>query len=196
VPSRAKSESKAPGLRVELSPGPTWLRRALVVIGALYIGAMFLEGSGSTLDRTIPRPLLFFCQIAKLFPHAATFSIEYRAQGYTCAGRVLELDVRPFFPIHADDKENRFDRAMFFYRQDRTVMQALETYVMREHNRSDPDKIGGVVFMSLRIPLPAPGSKFDRYQQKPLADYPSDYRKVWYATPHDKVLQRCREGSP
>jgi hypothetical protein len=156
---------------------------------------MFLEGSGAQLHRVLPRPVLFFCQIAALFPHAATFSIEYRAQGYTCGNRVVELDLRPFFPIHAEDKENRFDRAMHFYRQDRTVMQALETYVLREHNRSDPDKIGGVSFMSLRIPLPAPGAPFPRYERKPLSDYPPEYRKIWYATPHDTVLRRCREGN-
>jgi hypothetical protein len=195
VPTRARSESKAPAPKVELSPGPSGLRRVLVVAGAFYIGSVFLEGSGASLDRTLPRPILFFCQIAKLFPNAATYSIEYRAQGYGCNGRVAELDVRPFFPIHADDKENRFDRALFFYRQDRTVMQALEAYVMREHNRDDPDKIGGVSFMSLRIPIPPPGAHFDRYERKPLADYPADYRKVWYTTPHDTVLRHCRGGT-
>jgi hypothetical protein len=164
------------------------------VLGGFYIAAMFLEGAGSSLHRVLPRPFLFFCQIAALFPHAATHSIEYRAQGYTCSNRVVELDLRPYFPIHADDKENRFDRAMYFYRQERTVMQALEAFVRREHNRSDPDKIGGVSFMSLRIPLPAPGSPFPRYRRLPLADYPAEYRKVWYVTPHDTVLRRCREG--
>jgi hypothetical protein len=163
-------------------------------LGFLYIAAMFLEGAGASLGKVLYRPLLFFCQIAALFPHAATHSIEYRAQGYTCNGRVVELDLRPFFPIHADDKENRFDRAMFFYRQERTVMQALEAYVMREHNRSDPDKIGGVVFMSLRIPVPAPGVRFTRYERKPLSDYPAELRKIWYVTPHDTVLRRCQEG--
>jgi len=163
------------------------------LLGGFYIAAMFLEGAGTPLHHVLPRPLLFFCQISALFPHAATHSIEYRAQGYTCGNRVVEIDLRPYFPIHADDKENRFDRAMFFYRQDRTVMQALEAFVMREHNRSDPDKIGGVSFMSLRIPLPAPGSSFPRYRRLPLADYPAEYRRVWYHTPHDTVLRRCRD---
>jgi hypothetical protein len=181
-------------VRVHPAPGPPLLRQALAVLAALYIGAMFVEGTGGSLSRWVYRPLLFFCQVAALFPHAATHSIEYRAEGYTCHPRVVELDLRRFFPIHPDDKENRFDRAMHFYRQERAVMQALEGYVMREHNRSDPDKIGGVVFMSLRIPLPRQGTDFARYQRKPLADHPPEERKVWYVTPHELVLRRCKEG--
>jgi hypothetical protein len=168
----------------------------LAWVGGFYIVAMFCEGAGASVAHLLPRPLLFFCQIAALFPHAATHSIEYRAQGYTCSGRVIELDLRPFFPIHAEDKENRFDRAMHFYRQERPVMQALEAFVMREHNQSDPDKIGGVAFLSLRIPVPAPGSPFARYQRLPIGEYPAEYRKVWYVTPHDTVLRRCRGGEP
>jgi hypothetical protein len=195
VPRASSRPPKPPPLRVELGARPHWLRRLLVVVGGFYVAAMFFEGSGlMQLHRLVPRPFLFFCQIASLFPHAATHSIEYRAQGYTCNNRVVELDLRPYFPIHADDKENRFDRAMFFYRQERTVMRALEAYVMREHNRADPDKIGGVSFLSLRIPLPPPGQPYPRYERKPLSDYPAEYRKVWYVTPHDTVLRRCREG--
>ena len=102
--------------------------------------------------------------------------------------------MRPYFPIHSDDKESRFDRAMFFYRTDKPTMEALESYVMREYNRTEADKIGGVVFMSLRIPIPAPGTPFPRYERVPLADHPKEQRKVWYVTPHDLVLQRCKEG--
>ncbi len=69
---------------------------------------MFFEGSGlMQLYGAVPRPALFFCQIAALFPHAATYSIEYRAQGHTCNSRVVQLDLRPYFPIPADDKGTR-----------------------------------------------------------------------------------------
>lgn len=182
--------------RVASSPGPPALRLALALAGGFYIAAVFMEGSGASLHRVVYRPILFFCQIAALFPRAATHTIEYRAEGYPCQGGVVEVDVRPFFPLHADDKESRFDRAMFFYRNDRATMEALETYVMREYNRANPDKIGGVIFMSLREPIPAPGSSFPRYERTPLSEHPSKQRKIWYVTPHDKVLQRCREGTP
>ncbi len=193
VPSPKNPESRS---ELALAPGPPALRRALLALGGAYIAATFLEGVGAQLHRLVWRPLLFFCQIAALFPTAATHSIEYRAQGYACSNRVLEVDVRPFFPIHADDKESRFDRAMFFYRTDRPTMEALEAYVLREYNRTEPDKLGGVVFLSLRIPVPKPGSPFPRYERKPLADYPSEQRKVWYFTPHDTVQRRCKEGGP
>jgi hypothetical protein len=197
---RGRSKARSPGQPepakdVALGPGLPALRRTLVALGGAYIAAMFLEAVGGQLHRLVWRPLLFFCQIAALFPTAATHSIEYRAQGYTCDNRVVEVDVRPFFPIHADDKESRFDRAMFFYRNDRPTMEALEAYVMREYNRTQPDKLGGVVFLSLRIPVPKPGGPFPRYERKPLVDYPSEQRKVWYFTPHETVLKRCKEGS-
>jgi hypothetical protein len=38
------------------------------------------------------------------------------ARGWRCdLERYEEIDVRPYFPIHSDDKESRFDCAMFFY---------------------------------------------------------------------------------
>jgi hypothetical protein len=100
--------------------------------------------------------------MAALFPKAATHSIEYRAQGYTCSGPIREIDLRPYFPIHADDKENRFSRAMHFVRDEPTAMEALEAYVMREYNRSETDKIGGVSFVGLYVPIPALGTPFSR----------------------------------
>jgi hypothetical protein len=192
--ARPQKENVEEKIAIEVSPGPRWLRRALAALGCFYVAAVFLEGAGVQLSGLVFRPVLFFCQIAALFPHAATYTIEYRAEGYTCGGRVVEVDVRPYFPIHADDKENRFDRAMHFYRNDKPVMEALESYVMREYNRSEPDKIGGVIFLSLRIPIPPPGSPFPRYERVPLADHPKEQRKVWYVTPHDLVMKRCKEG--
>jgi hypothetical protein len=73
-------------------------------------------------------------------------------------------------------------------------MEALEAYVMGQYNRADPEKIGGVVFMSLRIPIPPPDSSFARYERRPLADHPKDQRKVWYVTPHETVVERCKGG--
>jgi hypothetical protein len=195
-PKKEKREKKPEEkISLEVSPGPPFLRLVLAALGTLYIAAVFCEAVGWQLHGLVYRPVLFFTQIAALFPKAATHSIEYRAEGYTCDGHVVEIDVRPFFPLHADDKENRFDRAMHFYKEDKRTMEALEAYVMREYNWNRPDKIGGVVFLSLRVPIPPPGTPFPRYERVPLADHPKEQRKVWFFTPHDVVLQRCKEGA-
>lgn len=192
-PPKKKKES-APAIEVAPSPGPPLLRLALTVASALYIAGVFIEGAGGHLDRIVFRPILFFCQIAALFPYAATHRIEYRAEGLPCRGPAFEVDVRPFFPIHADDKESRFDRALHFYRSDRPTMEALESYVRSGYNREASEKIAGVVFLSLRVPIPAPGSSFSRYERAPLADFPKEQRKVWYATSRDVVNDRCARG--
>ena len=192
-----KQKDDAQAIAIALAPGPPWLRLALTVAGALYVFAVFLEGAGgSRLHRFLPRPLLFFCQIAELFPKAATHRIEYRAEGLPCEGPAFEVDVRPFFPIHADDKESRFDRALFFYRSDRQAMDALEQYVMRSYNERAQKKIAGTVFLSLRVPLPEPGSAFPRFERVPLAEFPKDQRKVWFTTARDVENSRCGEVAP
>jgi hypothetical protein len=205
-PPKKKKES-APSIAIARSPGPPWLRVVLGIAGALYIACVLIEampsvprarGSGRRLHLydVVPRPVLYFTQIAKLFPYAATYRTEYRAEGLPCDGPAFELDVRPFFPIHSDDKESRFDRALHFYRQDRPTMEALEHYVVDRYNSSGGGKIEGVMFLSLRVPIPTPGTPFPRYERAPLADFPKEQRKVWYATSRDVVNQRCGEVKP
>jgi hypothetical protein len=189
-----KKKDTAPTVTVATSPGPPLLRLALTIASALYIAGVFIEGAGGHLDRLVFRPALFFCQIAALFPHGATHRIEYRAEGLPCQGPAMEVDVRPLFPIHADDKESRFDRALHFYRNDRPTMEALESYVRTGYNRDASTKIAGVVFLSLRVPIPPPGTPFARYERAPLADFPKEQRKVWYATSRDVVNERCAKG--
>ena len=199
APSAGAESVRAPRRQsgdIALSPGPAWWRLALTAAAAFYIGAVFIEGSGGHLDRIVYRPILYFCQIAALFPRAATHRIEYRAEGLPCDGPAFEVDVRPFFPMHADDKESRFDRALHFYRNDRPTMEALEKYVMSAYNRSNPDKIAGLVLLSLRVPIPSPGSSFPRYARAPLADFPAEQRKVWYATSRHVVDRRCKGSDP
>jgi hypothetical protein len=194
-PAKKQKES-APSLDVAPSPGPPWLRFVLAIVAGLYIFGVFVEGAGGgRLDRVVYRPVLFFCQIAALFPRAATHRIEYRAEGLPCSGPAFEVDVRPFFPIHADDKENRFDRALHFYRNDRRTMEALERYVARSYNAGATQKIAGTVFLSLRIPIPPPGTPTPRYERAPLANFPKEQRKVWYATSRDVVNERCQSGA-
>ena len=171
--------------------------RIVTVLAAAYAVLVWLEGAGLKLaDVILPRPLRFFVQEAELFPHAARDVIEWRAEAWRCdLGRFEELDVRPFFPIRRDDKESRFYRAMFFHYRQRRVLEAMDEFLVREQNRAHPDQpIGGVMLLSLRIPIPPAGTAAPRYQRLPLADYPQDVqRKYWYVTGSSEREQRCAE---
>src|SRR4051794_6469738 len=177
---------------VAVSKLPKGVRRALVGVACVYLAGVFFEGIGKTfLQSILYRPFIYFAQIAALFPRIATYSIEYRAEGYRCDGQVSEIDVRPYFPIHADDKESRFERAMHFFMKDKSTLGVLDAYITDRYNRDHDLKIGGVVLMSLRIPIPAAGASFARYQRTALSAHPKGERKVWYKTPADVVLGRC-----
>ncbi len=174
-------------------------RRVRLLLGALaavYLGGVWLTAAGSALpERLLPRPARYFTQIACLFPRAAEAVIDYRAEGLDCAsGRFREIDVRPLFPIHADDEESRFHRAMFFYRRDRKTLEALDEYLTSGHNARAPGAapIGGVLLLSLRIPLPDAGGPIERYQRKPLSDHPPAIKNYWYRTPRELAQRRCQ----
>ena len=189
------------------SPGPRWLRLAVGFAGGVYLAAIFLGSAGSSLpQKHLPRPLLFFTQVACLFPRAATYSIEYRATGFACdEQRYRELDYRKHFPIHADDKESRYHRVGHFYRKNAQVMKALEDYLVERHNalaRGDQSAgdgidgpIGGIQVVMLRIPFPEPGDRIERYARTPLADVPREWRKIWYLTPRSRRAERCAEAT-
>src|SRR5580700_8538445 len=141
-------------------------RLALGAVATAYLAGVWLDGVGSTLpSHFLPRVPNYFLQIAALFPNAATMSIDYRAEAYVCADRKWEeLDTRPYFPIDPDDKENRFQRVMHFFRAHRPTMQALDGYLVASHNGGahadgipSDRPIGGIRVQSLRIPLPKPG---------------------------------------
>ncbi|WP_438016247.1 hypothetical protein WMF18_36195 [Sorangium sp. So ce315] len=179
-----------------------WLARAL---GALYLASILLAAAGSPLpERLLPRTALYFTQIARLFPYAALSSIDHRAEGFRCSDRAwVEIDTRPYFPISAGDKENRFYRAMHFFRQNRPVLQALDEFLVARHNArltagitegTAGGRIGGVRLSSLRLPLPEPGQRFPRHERRPLDTMPEELRKVRYHTPQLKRRARCEEA--
>jgi hypothetical protein len=176
---------------------PRWLQRAATVLGALYLAAIWMEAAGMHAAlRALPLPARFFVQVAELFPHAAPDAIEWRALAWRCAlGRFEELDVRPFFPIRRDDKESRFHRAMFFHYRQPRVLGALDDFITRAQNRLHPEaRIGGVMLLSLRIPIPPLGARVPRYQRLAVAAYPAEVaRKYWYATDPDARERRCAE---
>src|SRR5690606_2013318 len=107
------------------------------------------------------------------------------------------IDVRPFFRIDRDNKENRFHRALQFYRRERVVMRALDDYVVERHNAVRKDVIGGARFLSLRLSYPAPGERITPYERLPLASHGRDVRHEWYWTPKSRRVARCAaEGAP
>ena len=92
---------------------PRWLRRVSVALAVAFLSLLWLDAVGAGTSRALPLSLRPFVQVAQLFPNAAENVIEWRILGFRCAtGKFEELDVRPFFPIHADDKESRFERAL------------------------------------------------------------------------------------
>jgi hypothetical protein len=176
---------------VEPPWAPRWLGRVSVGLAAVFLSLVWLDAAGAGTSRALPPPVRQFVQVAQLFPLAADNVIEWRAEGYRCAtGKFEELDVRPFFPIHADDKESSFDRALFFYLKTPRVLGALDEYLARRQNETGPP-IGGVMIMSLRLPLPPLGEAGERYQRQPLDSYPREWRRYWYTTPTAARESRC-----
>jgi hypothetical protein len=175
------------------------------VLGGAYLAGVWLEGVGSTLPASLlPRTPLYFLQIAALFPHAATNVIDYRAEGWVCQDHAWrEIETRPYFPLDPDDKENRFQRVMHFFRENRPTMHALDDYLVDGHNAGghadgipDDRKLGGIRVLSLRLPLPEPGAVLTRLTHKPLADYAPTVRKNWYHTTQTKRSERCGYKDP
>ncbi|HEV3032219.1 MAG TPA: hypothetical protein VG319_11290 [Polyangia bacterium] len=197
VDSQERAAPRAPAEARAEPWTPLWLRRAGALAGALYLAAIWLAAVKPALpERVLPRPVLFFTQVAELFPNAAIDSIEWRARGWRCAlGRFDEVDVRPFFPIRQDDKESRFDRAMFFHHRQRPVLVALDRYITSAQNHMRPaERIGGVMLLSLRVPIPPLGETGPRWRWMPLDEYPpSVERRYWYTTSMEARTRRCEE---
>jgi hypothetical protein len=173
---------------------------ALTALADAYLAGVWLDGVGSTLpSQVLPRVANYFLQVAALFPKAATMSIDYRAEAWVCTDKKWEeLDTRPYFPIDPEDKENRFQRVMHFFRDERTTMRALEAYLVDRHlsgkglDGIDALKaLGGVRMLSLRIPLPSPGEPLERSRRVPLADVPAGERHGFYHTRRSEIAARC-----
>jgi hypothetical protein len=175
-------------------------RYALRVLAATYLVGLWLDGIGCEIpSRALPRPAEYFMQVAALFPDAATAASEYRAEGWICADqRWQELDSRPYFPLDPDDKENRFQRALRFYRDEPLVLHALDDYLVERHNAGLHDDgiprdrvIGGARIVLVRVPIPRPGTPIERLARRPLADFAKDETRVLYHTPKARLDQRC-----
>lgn len=175
-------------------------RVALRVLAGAYLAGVWLDGAGTGIPaRLLPRMANYFLQVSALFPVSAVASIDYRAEAYVCGDSTWEeVDTRPYFPIDPDDKQNRFNRVMHFFRENRKTMNALDAYLVESHNSARFDDgiphdhpIGGVRLLSLRIPLPSPGAPLERVSRHPLSYYPEEQRKIFYHTPRSKLTERC-----
>ena len=167
-------------------------RGVWVTIAGIYLVTVWLDGVGSTWPaKMTPRPWVYFAQVAALFVNSSPKVIDYRAEGWSCSERRwTEIDVRPHFQIDSENKENRFQRALQFYRKNRMVMQALDDFVVKRQNATGPT-IGGVRFASLRLDYPKPGQHVAPYERNPLATYSKNQRHDWYWTPKPRRIQRC-----
>jgi hypothetical protein len=202
VPGKKRKKSKRTADAIAaLSPAAQARRRlargSLVVLAALYLLTVWLDGVGSTVPhKLMPRTWVFFAQVSALFTTASPKIVDYRAEGWVCSERRwVEIDLLPYFPLDAGNKENRFQRALQFYRRNRTVMHALDDFVVHHHNaRGSEPSIGGVRFLSLRIPYPPPGAHVEPYAVRPVSAYAKDERKDWYFTPRSRRAERCGEG--
>ena len=190
--SRPKEEPVATGW------GPRGFRLALAVAAAAYYAMLFVA-SDCGLSERVPGPVRFFAQAACLFPEALETAIEYRAEVWSCRERkFVPFDPRPDFPIRAEDKESRFQRLGHFYRRIAPVMEALDAFLVERHNaRAEPvdgvdGPIGGMRFLSLRMPIPAPGQPAARYVYDPLGlPPPGSEQKPWFMTAGSTRAKRC-----
>jgi len=182
--------------------GPAPIRMGLALLALGYFFLLIADQARLPALRSIvPGPVLFFGQIADLFPSASSGIIEYRAEGWLCGGRrYVELDMGRLFPMLAGNKENRFYRLMHFYKRSRKVLGALDEYCARRYppiaGPDGPDRIGGVRFLSLILPLPGGPGEVARYARKPLSEYPGLEPKVWYRTPARIAAARCSDPVP
>lgn len=169
-------------------------------LAGAYLTGVWLDGAGTGIPaHVLPRAANYFLQVSALFPVSAVASIDYRAEGYVCGDRAwVELETRPYFPIDPADKQNRFNRVMHFFRENRKTMTALDSYLVENHNSGKFDDgiprdrpIGGVRLMSLRIPLPSPGTSLERVSRHPLSYYPEEQHKIFYYTPRSSLAERC-----
>jgi hypothetical protein len=75
------------------------------------------------------------------------------------------------------------------------VLESLDAYLTREQNHAHPEaRIGGVMLLSLLIPIPPPGAQEPRYQRLPLTEYPEAVtRHYWYTTSAAARTRRCEK---
>jgi hypothetical protein len=179
-------------------------RLAIRVVAVLYLVGLFFDGVGYDPPiRNLPGPLRYAIEVAALFPDASKAVSEYRAEAWVCDDkRWEEIDTRPYFPLHPDDKENRFQRILHFYHDDATTKRALGEFITNAHNDKNSTAgddyiprnklVGGVRLLIVRWPIPTPGDKLTEYSIVPLAHIRSDAtRGVFYEPTKAELATGC-----
>ncbi len=205
--------SQADDERPDDEPVRAWggvvVKLLLAIVSIVYFGCVFAEANkAGTAARLLPAPLAYFTQIAALFPGAARSAIDYRVEGWRCKDKAwAEIDVRPWFPIDADNKENRFYRTMHFFGEHphRETLRALDEFITSHYERDriaaeargdGRPAVGGVRFVRVKVPIGQPGEDTARYSRLPLASYAEDDRndrKDFYWTPESRRDARCAQ---
>src|SRR5262245_44680106 len=72
APSPCRAAELLPASTVATGWLPRWAGRIVAGIALLYLATVFLETAGTSL-KIVPRPLLYFAQVAALFPRAVPF---------------------------------------------------------------------------------------------------------------------------
>jgi hypothetical protein len=176
------------------------LRLTLRVAAVIYLLGIWLDGVGCDAPPAyLPLTVDYFLDVAALFPDAAKAASEFRAEGWLCRERTWEeLDVRPYFPLDPDDKENRFQRALNIFRNEPIVTKAMDDYLVKAHNdgRADDgiardESIGGVRFTLIRAALPPPGGAVKRYTRRSLVELAGEKHRILYQTSQPDLKGRC-----
>ena len=84
---------------------------------------------------------------------------------------------------------------MFFHYRNRPVLEALDQFISERESRLGPEhRLGGVMLLSVRVPIPEPGGQAPHYQRVPLDKMPKEYeRRFWYVTTEAERNRRCDE---
>jgi hypothetical protein len=186
--------------------GPPWFRAALVVLAIAYYLTLSLVDHARRI--TPPRIVAFFTQATQLFMSSDANVIEFHLEGWSCPRQRWEpMDPRPYFRVHADDKESRFQRVAYFYELDpgkkgkwmRPVMRAMERYLIEQHAAGGADDgvdgpIGGIHIFKTLTPIPDPEWAIDRYEYRPLDKIAEKDQVELFHTPESKRAKQCAAG--
>jgi hypothetical protein len=194
--ARAGRKAAATASRdVAVGIGPPELRMALVAVALVYYTLLVREPPLHGALRTLG----YFAQSTALFPRSDEYAIEFRLEAWSCTTQAwVPMDMRPYFPMHADDKEGRFQRLAYFYDRERTVMMALDDYLVAQHTAGDGDgrdgvtgPIGGIRLYEVTRPIPPLGATIDRYVFDPMGAVSAELRKDKFWTKSSRRAQRC-----
>jgi hypothetical protein len=169
---------------------PLWAELTCAVFGVFYLAGLVMgQTKKDPIGARLPAVVQHFLQAPGLFPDAAEYVIDYRLETWSCRDKAfVETDMRPYFPMRPDDKENRFFRLASFYHGSPKVLGAFDDWICKQSGA------GGIRLSSLRLPVPPPGH-IEPWTRPPLADLPASVKKLWYQTTLSERERRCA-GTP